>query len=105
MTEDRIIPDPGDLYWTLVTTLVDWSAYNDETAVCQATGFPAGTRGHHIYCTFWEGSADPDDVCSVRLNAAGAFGFYDFDDTLSEFGSPPDAGADIQLTGCFIKAA
>ena len=105
MTEDRIIPDAGDLYWTEVNTLVDWSMFNDEAGIVAATGFPAGTRSHHIYCSFWEGSGDPDDVCSVRLNATGAFGFYDFDDTESEFGTPPDAGADIYLVGCFVKAA
>ena len=105
MTEDRIIPGFSDLYWTEVTAIQDWSEYNDEAAVVQATGFPAGTRGHHIYSSFWEGDADPDDVCSVKLSDTGGFSFADFDDSETEFGTPPDAGADIYLVGCFVKAA
>jgi hypothetical protein len=105
MTEDRIIPDPGDLFWTIVTTIMDWSQFNDEAAVCQAAGFPTGTRGHSVYCSFWEGTADPDDVCSVRLKNTGAFSFHDFEDALCEFGSPPAGGVDIRLVGCFVKVA
>ena len=104
MIEHRIISDFSDLFWTLVTTIQDWSLYNDEASVVAATGFPAGTRGHHIYCSFWEVD-DPDDVCSVKLANSGSFSLADFDDAACEFGSPPDAAEDIFLVGCFVKAA
>ena len=105
MTEDRIISSANDLYWTRITAVLDWSEFYDEAAICAATGFPTGTRGHHIYCSFWQGSADPDDVCSVKLASDGGISYADFDDAECEFGSGPDAGGYVYLTGCFVKAA
>jgi hypothetical protein len=105
MTQNRIIPDPNDLFWTLFSAILDWSEFYDEAALCQAAGFPSGTRGHHIYVTCWQGTDDPDDVCSVKLSNTGAMSYAAFDDSECEFGSPPGSGDDVYILGCFVKAA
>jgi hypothetical protein len=107
-SQNRIIETPDDVYFNEVPVIEgsDWSDAEDaDNDLNAALGLPFGGGNRAAYYQFWEGSGDPDDFASMRIQKSGTATWADFFNSACDFASTPAEGSIPLMICAIVKAA